>query len=87
MPVNHDGWQPAGRGIDVCGISIGNVAGDNAKAKQEVISLVESMGFAPVDVGALLEAGAALGGKSLARPQIAQRTMPLSTSPGQGWPG
>jgi NADPH-dependent F420 reductase len=31
----------------------GYVAGDNAKAKQEVISLVESMGFAPVDVGAL----------------------------------
>jgi NADPH-dependent F420 reductase len=31
----------------------GYVAGDNAKAKQQVISLVESMGFAPVDVGAL----------------------------------
>jgi len=27
---------------------------------------------APIDVGALMEAGAALGGKSLARPQIAQ---------------
>jgi NADPH-dependent F420 reductase len=31
----------------------GYVAGDDAKAKQQVISLVESMGFAPVDVGAL----------------------------------
>ena len=31
----------------------GYVAGDNATAKQEVISLVQSMGFAPVDVGAL----------------------------------
>ena len=31
----------------------GYVAGDDATAKQEVISLVESMGFAPVDVGAL----------------------------------
>lgn len=31
----------------------GYVAGDDAKAKQLVISLVESMGFAPVDVGAL----------------------------------
>ena len=31
----------------------GYVAGDSAKAKQQVISLVESMGFAPVDVGAL----------------------------------
>ena len=31
----------------------GYVAGDDAKAKQQVISLVESIGFAPVDVGAL----------------------------------
>jgi hypothetical protein len=31
----------------------GYVAGDNSKAKQQVISLVQSMGFAPVDVGAL----------------------------------
>lgn len=31
----------------------GYVAGDDAKAKQLVISLVESMGFAPVDVGGL----------------------------------
>ncbi len=31
----------------------GYVAGDDAQAKQQVISLVESMGFAPVDVGAL----------------------------------
>ena len=31
----------------------GYVAGDDAKAKQQVISLVESMGFAPVDVGPL----------------------------------
>jgi len=31
----------------------GYVAGDNATAKQKVISLVQSMGFAPVDVGAL----------------------------------
>lgn len=31
----------------------GYVAGNDAKAKQLVISLVESMGFAPVDVGGL----------------------------------
>jgi 8-hydroxy-5-deazaflavin:NADPH oxidoreductase len=31
----------------------GYVAGDDDKAKQQVISLVESMGFAPVDVGPL----------------------------------
>jgi len=31
----------------------GYVAGDDAKAKQVVISLVESIGFAPVDVGGL----------------------------------
>jgi hypothetical protein len=31
----------------------GYVAGDDAEAKQRVISLVESIGFSPVDVGAL----------------------------------
>ena len=31
----------------------GFVAGDDAKAKQQVISLVESMGFTPLDVGPL----------------------------------
>jgi 8-hydroxy-5-deazaflavin:NADPH oxidoreductase len=31
----------------------GYIAGDDDKAKQQVISLVESMGFAPVDVGPL----------------------------------
>ena len=34
----------------------GFVAGDDAKAKQQVISLVESIGFTPVDVGPLSSA-------------------------------
>ena len=34
----------------------GYVAGDDDKAKRQVISLVESMGFAPVDVGPLTSA-------------------------------
>ena len=34
----------------------GYVAADDAKAKQDVISLVESMGFTPVDVGPLSSA-------------------------------
>lgn len=34
----------------------GFIAGDDAKAKRTVISLVESMGFTPVDVGPLAQA-------------------------------
>ncbi len=34
----------------------GYVAGDDAKAKQDVISLIESMGFTPLDVGPLSSA-------------------------------
>lgn len=34
----------------------GYLAGDDAKAKQTVISLIESMGFTPVDVGPLAQA-------------------------------
>jgi len=39
----------------------GYVAGDDADAKREVISLVEAMGFTPVDVGSLRAARALEG--------------------------